>query len=920
MKYSILLILTIFFSSFAVKGQITGTTVICEGASTALSCAVPVGGTWMSTNIAVASVSSSGVVTGISAGTATISYGIMPTFHSVVITVNPFPAPSAIVGASSVCFGSTTTFTNTTTGGTWSSSNVAIAVVGSGSGTVTGISVGSAVITYQLATGCFATKAVTVNAVPAAITGSSSLCSGTVTSLSSATTGGTWSSAAPATLTVHPATGIVTGVSAGAGTVTYTLGSGCSVSRIMTVFAMPAALTGPALVCTGDTTTLGNSVTGGTWSSSAATIALASFGTPTTGIVTGLAAGTATISYTIGSICTATRVVTVNPAPVAGALSGPAIVCAASAIALSSTVSGGTWSSSAPFIATVSSGGVVTGVSPGTTTISYTVTSACGSVEATRVVTVSAAPAAITGTTVVCAGATTTLTNTVPGGAWSSSSTGIATAGFGTGIVTGVSSGTATISYIISSGCFVTTTVTVNAAPSGITGAGTVCVGSTISLADAVSGGTWGTSSPGIAIVATVGSASGVVTGISAGTSIITYAIGSCLSTVIVTVVTTPIVTATATPAACGATWSLSASGADTYSWSPATGLSCTTCTGVSTIPAATVIYTVTGTNTSGCSSTATATVNGNSIYGHITFSATTPAVPDLKVWLIQYDPSDSSIIATDSTLTCLDGSVPYFQFTGKPTGSYMLKAKLLSSIPGSSDYIPTYGASTPNWLTAATIAHTGASAVQDINMIYGTVPIGTGFISGFVYSGAGKGTAGEIPEPGMLIILKNAFTGQVVSHTYTNADGGYSFSSLGFGSYVVYPEDYDYYTISSPDVSLSPFTPTRTGISFKKHTLMHTIYPFTITGIDDVVSSVNGFSVFPNPATETVKLNWAEQLSGIAEISIVSATGSHVFSTTCSINSSLPTQLNISSLSAGIYFIRVQSADITQIQKLIIE
>ncbi|MCF8449637.1 MAG: Ig-like domain-containing protein [Taibaiella sp.] len=920
MKYIILFILTIFLSSFALKAQITGVTVICEGASSSLSCPLPASGTWTSTNLAVASVSSSGVVTGISTGTATISYGLTPTFHSVVVTVNPFPAPSAIVGASSVCLGSTTTFTNTTSGGTWSSSNIAIAMVGSGYGTVTGISVGSAVITYQLATGCFATKAISVNAIPAAISGSSSLCSGTVTSLSSATPGGTWSSAAPTTLTVHPATGNVSGISAGVGTVTYTLSTGCSVSRIMTVFAMPAALTGPAIVCTGDTTTLGNSVAGGTWSSSAASIAHASFGTPTTGIVTGLTAGTATIFYTIGSICAATRIVTVNPAPVAGALSGPSIVCAASAVTLSSTVSGGTWSSSLPSIATVSPVGVVTGVSPGTTTITYTVSSACGSVYASRVVTVSAAPAAITGTTTVCSGATASLYNAVSGGAWSSLSSGIAIVGFGTGIVTGVSAGTTTISYIISSSCFVTTTFTVNAAPAGITGTGSVCVGSILPLADAVPGGTWGSSASGIAVVASVGSSTGVVTGLSAGTAIVSYAIGGCFSTVVVTVVPTPSVTASATPAFCGASWTLSAAGATTYSWSPATGLSCTTCTGVSTIPSGSVIYTVTGTNTLGCSGTATAAVNGNSIYGHITFSGATPAVPDLKVWLIQYDPSDSSIVATDSTLTCLDGSVPYFQFTGKPIGNYMVKARLLSSVSGSSDYIPTYGASTPNWLTAASTAYTGVSVIQDINMIYGTVPVGTGFISGFVYSGAGKGTAGEVPEPGMLLILKNAFTGQVVTHTYTNGDGGYSFGSLGFGSYIICPEDYGYYTSPSADVILSPFTPSATGVSFKKHTLHHTIYPFSFTGIRDIVSSVNNFYVFPNPATKSVKIMSTEQLSGIARISIVNATGSNVFSTTCSISNSLPAEINISSLSAGIYFIHVQSSDLTQIQKLIVE
>jgi hypothetical protein len=49
------------------------------------------------------------------------------------------------------------------------------------------------------------------------------------------------------------------------------------------------------------------------------------------------------------------------------------------------------------------------------------------------------------------------------GGTWSSSNTGIATVGTGTGLVTGVSAGTATISYrVTTTGCFTTRTLTVN--------------------------------------------------------------------------------------------------------------------------------------------------------------------------------------------------------------------------------------------------------------------------------------------------------------------------------------------------------------------------------------------------------------------------------------------------------------------------
>jgi len=68
-----------------------------------------------------------------------------------------------------------------------------------------------------------------------------------------------------------------------------------------------------------------------------------------------------------------------------------------------------------------------------------------------------------------------------------------------------------------------------------ITGTTTVCAGSTTTLANTVSGGTW---SSGTTSVATVNS-SGVVTGVSKGTSVITYSVESNISGYYLTVTTT---------------------------------------------------------------------------------------------------------------------------------------------------------------------------------------------------------------------------------------------------------------------------------------------------------------------------------------------------------------------------------------------
>ncbi|MCG9899359.1 MAG: PKD domain-containing protein, partial [Hydrotalea sp.] len=110
------------------------------------------------------------------------------------------------------------------------------------------------------------------------------------------------------------------------------------------------------------------------------------------GVVTGVAAGTTTITYTVSNDCgtaTRTQVVTVNAAPAQPAvITGTAQVCIGNTTQLSSATAGGTWSSSNASVATINASGVVTGVAAGTTTITYTVSNDCGTATRTQVVTV----------------------------------------------------------------------------------------------------------------------------------------------------------------------------------------------------------------------------------------------------------------------------------------------------------------------------------------------------------------------------------------------------------------------------------------------------------------------------------------------------------------------------------------------------
>jgi hypothetical protein len=348
--------------------------------------------------------------------------------------------------------------------------------------------------------------------------------------------GGTWSSSNTSVATIGATTGIISALSAGTTVISYIAGSFVE-TQVYTANALPASIAGPAMICAGSTGTYTDAMTGGIWGSYNPSIATIG---SSTGIATGVSSGTATLQYLNGSTgCSVTMLISVNATP-SGTISGPTTLCPTSTITLTDPITGGAWSSSSTGVATVSSGGVVTGVAAGTTTISYGVSGSCGMGYSTHIVTVSIGTIAgtITGPSSVCPTTTISLSDAVTGGVWSSSNPSAATVS-STGVVTGIAAGTTTISYAVT-GCsgiaYATKVVTVTSGTSAgsIVGTATVVAGSTTYLSDTITGGTWTSSNTSIATVSF-----GTVTGVAAGTCTITYTVSGCSGTAYATKVVT---------------------------------------------------------------------------------------------------------------------------------------------------------------------------------------------------------------------------------------------------------------------------------------------------------------------------------------------------------------------------------------------
>jgi hypothetical protein len=493
-------IVVITVNPLPVAGTITGSATVCTGSTVALASSVS-GGSWSISN-AHASITGSGMVTGITPGLDTVGYvvvngcGVAIARH--IVTVIAPPTAGTLTGPAGMCLGDSTTLSPGVSGGTWGATNTTASVTG---GLVHAVATGTDTIFYAITNLCGSDTArhtITISIMPvvSAIAGAATLCEAALITLTDSTAGGTWSST---TARATVSGGMVTGISAGADTIVYTVTNSCgsvSVLHAIAINPLPVAgtLSGPASVCLGDTVTISASVAGGTWGATNTHALLAD------SMASGHTAGLDTISYAVTNGCgtiAATHLLQVLAAPAASPISGAHRLCTGGTTTLSAPATGGTWAATTGNVSLA--GSVATGNSYGQDTIVYIATNACGTDTGYFAIMVdTAAPATagtVTGTPVLCTGDTATYLATVTGGSWAVTGSYVATIS-ASGRVFATHAGTDSVIYTVSNGCgSVTDTAvfTVNALPvaGAISGYDSVCAGSVITLSASPSGGIW---------------------------------------------------------------------------------------------------------------------------------------------------------------------------------------------------------------------------------------------------------------------------------------------------------------------------------------------------------------------------------------------------------------------------------------------
>lgn len=585
--------------------------------------------TWHSANTGVATIASGGLATGVSAGTSmiTASLGSVTSAVGTTLTVKAATITSIEITPTSpvVRIGgtrqlvATATYSDSTTGDvtysvTWTSSNTAVATVQSG--LVVGMSSGAANITASLN----GVEGSTTLTVPAPTLQSITITptepsiqlhsqqqflamghysdNATVDITSSVT----WHSASNAVATIASG-GVATGVSAGTSVITASLGSvtsavgatltvkAATITSIEITPASPVVRIGATqqLIATA---TYSDSTTGDvtslvTWHSATDSVATIS----PTGLVTGVAAGTSSVTASFSGITSPAVAVTV-PAPT---LTSIAITPIESSIqingqqqfeavgtysdhAKADITSSVIWSSTDANVATIASGGVATGVSAGATAItaemgSVTSNSAVLDVKTATLTSIAITPSSpimpigvtqqFTATGTYSDHTTGDITSTV---AWVSSTPSVATVAASGGLATAVATGSAAITAVQSG---VTSNVSTITVPAPTLDAITVTpVSAAIELhgqeqyqaighysdnttANITTSVTWNSSDTAIASISNSSLTMGVATGIASGQAQITATLNGVTSaTDVVLTVKTPTLTSIAiTPA-----------------------------------------------------------------------------------------------------------------------------------------------------------------------------------------------------------------------------------------------------------------------------------------------------------------------------------------------------------------------------------
>ena len=417
----------------ACSDAIAGDDEVCIGTQSTFLTSFK-GGVWTVSDSTIASVAPDGTFYANNVGEVVLTY-TMPSVtecagatYTKTVKVVSYPIrPSLIIGDNELCQFETKRYgVDNTTNGTWFSynTNVQVAI----DGQVTGLSAGSAVVTFKFGNVCYfdtINKSITVKASPIvpAIKGLDSLCVNATAQYSNAVTGGTWSVMDP--FSTVSTSGLLKGASQGVSQLVYAKKgtNGCvgKSTKSIKIKGLPfPEIQGADSLCLKSISTYSASILKGTWS-----VTNSLLSTTTTGTLTAKSVGTSGLKYTVsvnGCSNSVIKPIIVKALPNAGTLSGISSFCGTASTTFVPTVLGGTWSISNGTIFSITQNGIISANNTinSTALVSYSVKAKNCVNTVTKSVSVTALPnVLITGLDSLNVSQQATYKASVTGGIWS---------------------------------------------------------------------------------------------------------------------------------------------------------------------------------------------------------------------------------------------------------------------------------------------------------------------------------------------------------------------------------------------------------------------------------------------------------------------------------------------------------------------
>lgn len=379
-------------------------------------------------------------------------------------------------------------------------------------------------------------------------------------------------------------------------------------------------------------------------------------------------------------------------------------------------------------------------------------------------------------------------------------------------------------------------------------------------------------------------------------TLVSTYPSGTVSVTKTVTVNNAPNVTVNSPTICAGASATLTAGGATSYSWN--TGAATAS---ISVTPAAATVYTVTGTDASGCTSKVTATVSisasnlnataaticsGGTVSlvasGANTYTWTSPASNSATITVSPTSTTNYTVSGTNA-LGCVHTTTTSVTITSAPT----LSINSATICAGQSATLTANGASSYTWTSPA--SNNAVITVTPSSTTSYTVS-GTAAGCAGTYTASATVSVNPTPVVTLAAITSTPCVGSApITLNGTPAGGTYSGTGVSSGAFT--PSTAGNFTVSY----------TYTNTSGCSASASQVITVDGCVGVNEL--QLESVKIYPNPVKDQLYIN--TQTSGIKTVEVYDLVGKKVMSST---SSEIIITIDSRELTSGLYILRIQA------------